>query len=258
MRVKWSVAPFFIYFYLFLPFLSCAAVPEAWASAAAAYRRGDYTSAVRLYEGLVQEGYAEPALFYNLGKSYSKLGHKGHAILSLERALRLDPRSETIQTALNEVRETLADQIQPGEKSHLDLWLQDVGAWAWATTAIFLFWTSIIIWFSGRFRTALLWGKSKQVALSTTLTGTLLLGISIYTDNRENDWRQAVLLAREAPVLLAPDHNSPVLRSIHEGTKLRIIEYLDNWARIRLENGDEGWMLKKGIAQIARSRKSSN
>lgn len=258
MRAKWSVVPFFIYFYLFLPFLAYTAVPQAWGSAATAYRQGDYAAAVRLYEGLVQEGYAEPALFYNLGKSYFKLGHKGRAILSLERALRLDPRSEAIQTALNEVRETLTDQIQPVGKSPVDLWLLDVGAGTWATSAIFLFWISIIIWYAGRFRTGLLWGKSKHVALSITMTGALLLGISLYTDYRANDWRQAVLLSREAPILLAPDSKSPVLRSIHEGTKLRILEYLNGWVKIRLENGDEGWILKKGVAQIAHSGESSN
>ena len=255
MRAKWSCV-FFIC--LFLPPLARTAVPQEWESAGTAYRRGDYTSAVKLYEELVKEGYAEPALFFNLGKSYFKLGYKGRAILSLERALLLDPSSETIQTFLYAVRETLADQIQPGEKSPVDLWLLDVGAGTWATKAIFLFWISMIIWFAGRFRTGLLWGKSKHVALSITMTGALLLGISLYTDYRANDWRQAVLLSREAPILLAPDSKSPVLRSIHEGTKLRILEYLNGWVKIRLENGDEGWMLKEGIAQIAHSGESGN
>ena len=79
----------------------------------------------------------------------------------------------------------------------------------------------------------------------------LFLCIAFYADFKRNDWRQVILLARERAVQQAPDEQSPELRRVHEGTKLYILEYLGDWAKVRLENGDAGWIPQKGLVQIA-------
>jgi tetratricopeptide (TPR) repeat protein len=251
MRLKWRFA-------IYLMFLSClctpkahSALPDTWEKAAKEYRKGDYPAAAAQYEKLIHAGYSDPALFYNLGKCYAQQGKKGHAILALERALRLAPRSQAIQITLEKVRGTLTDQITPEKGTPLDTWLLQTTSGNWAFAAIFFVWLGSLIWFAGRLKIGLLKRKRNGLAVSSIALGLLLISIAFYADLKKNNWRQAILLQQESIVFLAPDNLSPELRRVHEGTKLYILEELNEWAKIQLENGDEGWIQKRSFVQIA-------
>ena len=55
-----------------------------------AYMKGDYLTAIQVYEDLLQQG-ESAEVYYNLGNSYYKSGDIAHAILNYERALLLQP-----------------------------------------------------------------------------------------------------------------------------------------------------------------------
>lgn len=251
MVTKWQFAHYLSCLILLFSVKAHATLPAPWSEAAKAYREGDYRSASRLYEELVQSGYCDPALYYNLGKSYVRQGKKGRAILALERALLLDPSSDAIQTSLDKVRETLSDQIPSKKRPIIDIWALRTGSCIWSGLALLLFWLGGILWFWGRQNTYLFKGKGYFLTLLAIIIGMLFLCIAFYADFKQNDWRQVILLARERTVHQAPDQLSPEFRRVHEGTKLYILECLGDWAKVRLENGDTGWIPQKGLVQIA-------
>ena len=189
-------------------------------------------------------------MFYNLVKCYAKQGKKGYAILALERASRLDPRSQAIQTTLGKVRATLTDQIPPDKSSPLNLWLLQTRTAFWAVAAILVVWLGSLIWFAGQLKIALWKGKRNSLALSFIALGLLFISTAFYVDLQKNNRRQAILLEQESILFLAPDALSPEQRRVHEGTKLYILEEMSGWAKVRLENGDEGWMPGNGIVKI--------
>lgn len=250
MSIKWRFATCFILLSCFYTTEAYPALPSTWEEAAREYRKGDYPAAAALYEKMVQAGYSDPALFYNLGKCYAKQGKKGYAVLALERASSLDPRSQAIQTTLDKVRGTLTDQITPAESSPLALWLLQTRTGIWATAAIFFVWLASFIWFAGKLKIAFWRGKRSSLALLSITLGLLLLSIAFYVDFHKNNRRQAILLEQESIVFLAPDALSPEIRRVHEGTKLYILEEMPGWSKVRLENGDEGWVQQDGVVQI--------
>lgn len=258
MGLKWRFATFLLFLSCFFTSEAHGAPPNSWEKAAKEYRKGDYLVAAKIYEKLVEEGYSDPALFYNLGKCYVKQGKKGYAILALERAFRLDPRSDTIRIQLAEVRGTLTDQIIPEEKSLLAIWLLKTHTGIWVGIAILFVWIGGFIWFARQLKIIpLLNLKRNGPALAFVALGLLFASIAFYVDLQKDDWHQAILLDKESSIFLAPDNLSPKVREVHEGTKLYILEQLNEWAKIRLENGDEGWIQKSAFEQIASFGKSA-
>src|SRR3984885_15349263 len=78
---------------------ACADQP-ALAAAAHAAAGGDYRTAVRDYEQILdQQGFSAPVLF-NLGNAWLRLGNPARALLNYERALVLSPRSAAIAANL--------------------------------------------------------------------------------------------------------------------------------------------------------------
>ncbi len=99
---------------LLVPF--SARMGSASASAASAttletaeqlYAQGDFALAAELYRQVVDQGYGDGDLYYNLGVAYHGAGDLGRALWSLRHAEALSPRDADIQTALASVRADL-------------------------------------------------------------------------------------------------------------------------------------------------------
>jgi tetratricopeptide (TPR) repeat protein len=69
------------------------------------YETGHYTEAVQIYKQLIDQGYRDSALFYNLGNTYFQQKDYARAILNYRRASLLEPRDRHIQDNLNLAQE---------------------------------------------------------------------------------------------------------------------------------------------------------
>ena len=47
-----------------------------------------------------------------------------------------------------------------------------------------------------------------------------------------------------------PNIRSEVLLTIHEGTKVVIVEEVEDWVKVKLVNGNSGWVLKSNLYPI--------
>ena len=59
------------------------------------YERGEYAEAAQVYEDLINQGYRDTAVYYNLGNTYLESGDLGRAVLSYLRAEELSPATWT-------------------------------------------------------------------------------------------------------------------------------------------------------------------
>ncbi len=60
-------------------------------AANAMYEQGRFVDSARAYQQLVDRGYRDPVLYYNLGNAYYKQADLGRAIINYLRTRRLDP-----------------------------------------------------------------------------------------------------------------------------------------------------------------------
>lgn len=233
-------------FLLALP--SAIAQPEeTMEKANGLYADKKYPEAIQVYEQLVNAGYTSEALHYNLGNAYYRNQELGKAILHYEKARLIDPADEDILFNLEVARATQMDQMDDLPAFFLTQWWKNIrsqlSTTAWTILALVVLWAS-----AGGFLLRLL-GKERQQrkrgfwwGLSLLIFSLLPFSLAISGNAYDEHSREAVLLTREADLHYAPDMDSEIVLTIHEGLKVDLQDRISDWYKVRLPNGEIGWL----------------
>jgi tetratricopeptide (TPR) repeat protein len=220
---------------------------EGLSQAEKAYDARRYKEAIGHYEDLVKKGYRSYQLYYNLGNSYYRNEDLGKAIYYYELARKLEPDDEDVRINLAIASSKTIDKIDSKEnffisavKSNL---LSTFSTSAWAWLSIFAITLSCLLFFvfisSGSIAV-----KRVSLSLSSLLLIAFLviyfLGYSAARAKYENKF--AIILSKEVRVMNEPTAAASGKFSLHEGTKIRVVERNGDWLLIKLDNGNEGWL----------------
>lgn len=58
---------------------------------------------------------------------------------------------------------------------------------------------------------------------------------------------EAIIFSEETDIKNAPTYNSEKVFTLHEGTKVRVLDTVDNWKKIRIADGKVGWIIADEI-----------
>ena len=219
------------------------------------YRNGEYREAIRVFEGLVAEGYASTDLYYNLGSASYKNGDLGKSILSYERARLLTPGDEDIAHNLKVVRARLRDRVDPIPLLFFVRWWNDLKTgntpeqlFIWSLVFFWLLATAAFIFFG--FRAVLL----RRVALGGGVLFLVLcavfLTLSVNRSSEIGAHRRAVIMSAEQTVRSTPDASGVESFVVHEGLTVEILDARDDFYRIRLDDGKTGWIEREALERI--------
>lgn len=75
------------------------------------YAKNKFQAAADTYESLIQKGFNNGYLYYNLGNTYVRMGKFGPAILNYVRAQKLIPRDENLQANLSFAIQQTSDKL---------------------------------------------------------------------------------------------------------------------------------------------------
>ena len=227
---------------------------EAWKRGNDAYLHGDYDAAVAAYEELDREDVVSPDLFFNLGDAYFKKGALGPAIWAFERAASLDPDDEDVRYNLEQTRKLAArqarDKIEGEDRD--PLWIRAVTALS-PSTETWVFLTFYLAFFAVLFarrrasddtRPALV-AAAAILAFAVVVSGSLLAGRFVLARVPFG-----VVLPDALAVKEGADVNYKTGFQIHAGLRVRLLERDQDWLRIRLANGLEGWVRTKDVGRL--------
>ena len=224
-----------------------------------AYLKGDYRAAVLSYEQVAALGVSSEDLYYNLGNAYYKEGALGPAIYNYERALDVDPSSagaDDVRFNLDAAREAVKrrseDRLVGAEVA--PYWVRVVSpystsflAWTFLCLYVGLFALLLALRFLGPgFLRVSLWVVFAFWIAGTLVSGGLLAG-RVYLATRVE---RAVVLLDALAVHEGPDANYQTTFTVHAGLLVRITEHDQDWARIRLQNGLEGWVQVSSVGRL--------
>lgn len=245
--------------WIFLFFL-CVTFPlvaqdTAIKEAEVAYTKGDYKSAIDLYEGLLENKGESAAIYYNLGNAYYKDGQIAPAILNYERALLLSPADGDIRFNLQMAKQRSVDKIEPIGEFFLAKWFHAVqnlaSADRWGTIGIVCFLLCLVclsVFFFSRQR------HFKQIGFySAVVLLAIVVVANVFASNQADEITnrtEAIVFSPTVTVKSSPDQSGTDLFVIHEGTKVSIKSTLGEWSEISLEDGNVGWMPSKDIVKI--------
>ena len=94
----------------------------------------------------------------------------------------------------------------------------------------------------------------KLLYFNTTIFAVFVMLVSVYFafDNYDTVQknRTAIIFATKAEIKNAPTNSSEEIFELHEGTKVVILDELDNWKKIKIADGKTGWVYQDKLKEI--------
>lgn len=239
------------------PVLLCAAEnPDSlFIAGSELYNRGDHAGALELWQEIADEGVYSPALYYNMGNAAFKSGETALSVLWYEKALLMKPFDEDIRYNLEIARSYVTDRFDTIPELFVLRWFRmmslilDENGWALLTVTLFASClVFLLLWlFSGK-------PGVKRITISAAVfsIALALLSFALYHGNRSVTIKKqsAVILSPAETGMSSPGTGGKELFVIHEGTKVKIEEEAGEWIRIRLPDGNVGWISSHSAGKI--------
>jgi tetratricopeptide (TPR) repeat protein len=243
---------------VFLPFLSFAnnnEVANLFKKGNDAYAKADYKESITFYTKVINEGFESADLYYNLGNAYYKTEEIPSAILYYEKALKLNPADEDITVNLRFANLKTSDKIPEKPSFFLEDWWKSIlflfslqTFTILSVVFIILSAVSLILFLYNR--QVVLRKSFFYIALSLFFLGLISVYLSVKQYNYFNSNEQAILFDQVITAKSEPKDQSKDLFVIHAGTKVIIKEKHENWIKITLTNGTEGWISPLDLREI--------
>jgi tetratricopeptide (TPR) repeat protein len=219
------------------------------------YQKGKYDLAAKAYESVLASNQESVELYFNLGNCYYKLQQTAPAIYNYEKALVLDPTNKEVLNNIKFAQKQTIDEIKVVPKVGFAKLLRDFtgiypfDTWAWiAISFAFVFLLSFMGYYFSQ--TAAL----KRIFFVGMFVILLLILMSIsaafFEKSHFDNEKPAIVFAESAEVRSEPQKASASIFMLHEGTKVYVEETLENWKKIQLTDGTEGWIDSKAIKEV--------
>ncbi len=219
------------------------------------YKNAKFSEAVTNWKKIVDNGQQSAELYFNLGNAHYKLNNIGPSIYYYEKALQLQPNDDDIKTNLAFAQNARIDVIEPLPKTVFSRWYKNIAGVftynGWAILSVIgvvlfvLFF--LLYWFS-------ISETKKRVYFTTSILSiiiciaALVMAFQTYMDYNQN--KPAIIFAESTEVKSEPNMGSETAFELHEGTKVQIIGNDQNWMRIELADGKDGWMPASDLKQL--------
>ncbi len=96
--------------------------------------------------------------------------------------------------------------------------------------------------------------KKKLFYFNTSILAVFILVMSVFfafsNFNAKQKNRIAIIFATKTEIKNAPTNSSDEVFELHEGTKVLILDELDNWKKIKLADGKIGWINAEDLKEI--------
>ena len=194
-------------------------------------------------------------MYFNLGNCYYKLNKVAPAIYNYEKALVLNPNDSEILNNLKFAQKRTVDEIKVVPTVGFAKLLRDFTAichynsWAWISVG---FSVLFLVSFLGYYFSALTLHKRLFFAGMFVLFLLLLISVAsaIFEKSHFKKERPAIVFAEMTDVKSEPQNKGNSVIILHEGTKVFVKETVDNWKKIQLTDGSEGWIDSNAIQEV--------
>lgn len=221
-------------------------VDSLWNRAGEAFAAGQWQNALNYYQMIEGEHLESADLYYNLGNTCFKLDDIAHAILYYERALKLDPAHADAAHNLEIVRQMTLDKIDVVPDFILVSWFRHLrqglsaDAWAWITLALAALVGVLFLLFR--------LGGSSALRTVSFIAGCVFAVLTVFTfvfslQQKHAITRQdsAIVTTPVCSVKSSPAEGGKTVFVLHEGTKVRILDNVGDFAKVEIADGRQGW-----------------
>jgi hypothetical protein len=219
------------------------------------YQKGKYEQAISEYESIMASKNHSAELYFNLGNCYYKLNKVAPAIYNYEKALVLNPDDAEIMNNLKFAQKLQIDEIKEVPQVGFSKMVHDFtsifhyNTWAWISVGLA---TLFLLFFIGYYFSQIALSKRIFFIGMFVLLFLMLISVSsaISEKNHYESEKPAIVFVDMVLVKSEPQRASNTVFTLHEGTKVFVLETLDSWKKIQLTDGTEGWIEKTAIKEV--------
>lgn len=219
------------------------------------YKNGQFQSAIDEYNKVIHMGYEGASLYYNLGNAHYRLGKIGYAILYYEKAIKFAPGDEDIKHNLALAKLNIKDKVDSLPPFFIFIWWEgllgafSVSGWTIIAYIFFILLLLAVIgyFFSRNSTQQRISFFSGAGFLAMLVIAIVLLFVKM---NKEYKIKDGIILDTVVTSKYSPDETSKDNFIIHEGLKVRLEDRVDDWIKIRLDDGKVGWIMKHSVGEI--------
>lgn len=220
---------------------------ELFDAANTLYKEGKYQQAIEGYKSLIENNQVSSELYYNVGNCFYKLNQVAPAIYNYEKALQLNPNNKDVKNNLIFAKRLTIDRIEALPKSIFQKfeanYIQKLHVDYWGMIAVLFAFISVILFLLFYFSYS---STKKRFFFTLSIISVLLLIISFSIGfqqyQKKIDKKEAIIFAEEIAVQSEPTTNADEVFTLHEGTKVLVLDTVDEWNKIKLVNGKIGWL----------------
>ncbi|MFV9551703.1 tetratricopeptide repeat protein [Algibacter sp. PT7-4] len=218
----------------------------------ALYNQGKYAEAIDNYMAILETEKHSADLYYNLANAHYKLNNIAPSIYYFEKALLLNANDADINNNIAFAKNMTIDAIDvvpdAGFSKVLNTTTNKMSFNTWAKTAVILVFSFVILFLVYYFAYSTL---NKRLAFIGSITSLILVFITLafafHKYNLDKKDNPAIVFAQESKVKSNPNSRSEESFRLHEGTKVQVLESYNDWKKIKLSDGKEGWMLSSDL-----------
>ncbi len=237
---------------LFVSLVSAQTSQELFKEANSHYQLEAYDLAVKSYKDILNKGVASSELYFNLGNAYYKTNNIAEAIYYYEKALVLNPSHKDAKVNLAFANRGIIDSIKVLPKSAFEKFNNSVLAifsfnnWAKIAVVLSLFAGALWLLFFFSVQSGL-----KKLFFTMGIVLSVLCVVSLVVTNqqyqRAKHKTSAIVFANEVAIKNAPRKNASEVFTLHQGTKVEILDEVGAWQKIKIADGQIGWLLEATI-----------
>jgi len=219
------------------------------------YKNNQYQLAIDEYDKLIKQGYEGTSLYYNLGNAHYRLGKIGYAILYYEKALKLSPNDEDVKHNLKVARINIKDKVETLPTFFIfNIWesvLASLSVSGW-TVFVYIVFILLLLCFIAYFfsRTSTQQRVSFFSGVGVFAVLILVIILLAVKMNKEFIIKDGIIVSNVVTVKSSLDNSSKDEFIVHEGLEVRLEDKVDNWVKIRLDDGKLGWISEENLRQI--------
>lgn len=219
------------------------------------YKEGEYQQSIIAWESILKSGEHSAQLYYNLANAYFKNNQLAESIYYYEKALQLSPSDKDVLNNLAIAQNSTIDAIEPAPQNIFESWYKNTlnlfsfNGWAILSVILIVIFALLFLWYYYTATTSkkrLLFSGSIVVFLIAVASLTAAFLSHNYFKNNPT----AIIFAESTQVRSEPLLRSDVSFRLHEGTKVYITDQDNEWVRIEIADGKEGWMLRSDLKEL--------
>lgn len=217
------------------------------------YKNGDFKSALSQYLELYGQNETSE-LCFNIGNCYFREKDYAKAILFYERAKLIAPNDEQIEQNLQIAQSKIQDKIEALPEFQLIEYLINIrdsfAANGWSVLTFVSAWLAAIVFFLFYLTTGRLRKLSFMAMILLIFAFSFNFSMASWRNQFELTRNKAIITSISIYMKSAAADSSQNLLLLHSGTKVEITEENGDYVRVKISNGNIGWINKKDIEMI--------